>query len=166
MNPVPSKTRPVDRSSRGTTLLETLVGLGIIIFASSLLSSGLFQSLGVVNGWMDQVMATKDWRHAGSLFATDGLAAQSTDLASDAPAVSSMALMWTDKNGVSHTSVYSVSGNTLVRTKDGVSQTVARQLISASFSRSGRTVHFEIVVEKDHGGTDTMALDTYLRTPQ
>ena len=67
--------RLLSRSS-GFTLAETLVALSIMGLGMGLVGSGIFQSLVIERVWVDDVMATRDVRHAGSWLAGDAMNAQ------------------------------------------------------------------------------------------
>ena len=150
-------------SSRGFTLVEMLVGVGIMGLAVGFIGAALFQTLGLSQAWSDDVLATKETRHAASWFARDALNAQTVDLADGAPPVSSVTISWTDQNDVAHTAAYAVVGDRLVRTLDGASITVARQVVSVSFSRSAQVITFSLTVTAAGGATETNDLSVYAR---
>ena len=64
--------RLLSRSS-GFTLAETLVALSIMGLGMGLVGSGIFQSLVIERVWVDDVIATRDIRHADSWLAKDAL---------------------------------------------------------------------------------------------
>lgn len=60
-------------TSSGFTLAETLIALSIMGLGTGLVGSGIFQSLVIERAWVDDVIATKDIRHADSWLAKDAL---------------------------------------------------------------------------------------------
>lgn len=156
---------PIFKDAAGSTLVELLVGISIMTMLTGAFSTSLFQASFIQRSWRDDVIATKEWRHAGSLFASDALNAQSTSLADGAAPVDSVTLDWTS-DGVSHTATYNLSGTKLRREFDGLSMDVARDVQAARFSRSGATVAFDLEVKAERGGTESMSLQTYLRMLQ
>lgn len=153
-------------SSRGFTLAELLVSVGILGVAVSLIGGGIFQALGISRYWVDDVVATKELRHAASWFSRDALNAQTTDLVDGALPVSSVTINWTDRNGIPHIASYSIVGDRLVRTYDGAGITVARKVVSAGFSRSQKTLKFTLTVNGSRGGTESNDLNVYARILQ
>ena len=127
---------------------------------------GLFQALGIQRFWFDDVVATKELRHASSWFASDALTVESTDLVDGASPVEPVTLTWNDDNDVPHTVTYSLVGSSLMRDFDGTQITLARRVASAGFALSGRVLTFDLEVEADRGGTESMSLQTYLRMLQ
>ena len=64
----------------GFTIAEVTVAVGILTLALALVGSSVFQSLSIERFWQDDVVATKELRHAGSWFAGDAMNAETTDL--------------------------------------------------------------------------------------
>ena len=60
-------------SSSGFTLAETLVALSIMGLGMGLVGSSIFQSLVIERAWVDDVIATRDIRHADSWLSEDAL---------------------------------------------------------------------------------------------
>ncbi|MEE9248456.1 MAG: prepilin-type N-terminal cleavage/methylation domain-containing protein [Dehalococcoidia bacterium] len=152
--------------SPGFTLVEVVVSVGILSLAMGLVVGGLFQALGIQRFWFDDVVATKDLRHASSWFASDALTAESTDLVDGAPPAEPVTLTWIDDNDVPHTVTYSLVGSSLMRDFDGTQITLARRVVSAGFALSGKVLTFDLEVEADRGGTESVSLQTYLRMSQ
>lgn len=153
--------------SGGFTLVEAVIAVGILTLGLGLVGSTVFQSLAIERFWRDDVIAVKDLRHAGSRFAGDALYTETTDLVDGAAAVGTVSLTWTDAGAVTHTAAYSVSGdNRLVRDLDGAQSTLARGVVQAAFSLSGKVLSFNLEIEADRGTTKTSNLQTYLRALQ
>ncbi len=50
-----------------------------------------------------------------------------------------------------------------MRDLDGAQITLARQVVSVGFALSGKVLTFDLEVEADRGGTESMSLQSYLR---
>lgn len=149
--------------SGGFTLIETLLAVALTVMAVSIVGSSIFQALSLEGVWRQDVVATREVRHAASWFAGDALNATATDLVDGAPPAGSVALSWDDASGTGHSALYSVSGSELTRDFDGAQITLARQVVSTAFSLSGKVLTFELTVVAERGGTETATLNTYLR---
>jgi len=155
------------RDSRGFTLVEVLVGVGILTIVMSTIGTAMFQALGTQKGVVDDGLAINELWKGLSWFAEDVKMAQNTDLVDGAPAVASVTFTWTDEfndAGVSHTSSYALVDDMLVRTYDGNAHTVARRAISAAFSLSNRTVIAQFEVDAGAGTIRTLSLKTLMRS--
>ena len=153
-------------SSRGLTLAEVLVSLGILGVSVGLVGGGIFQALRFSTDWTDNVVAVKEVRHAASWFAGDALNAETTDLTDGASPVSSVVITWIDSDSVAHTATYSLVDNRLVRNYDGAPITVARDVVSVGFSRSGQILRLDLTVEAAAGETKSTSMDVYGRVLQ
>ena len=153
-------------SSLGFTLIEVLVSVGILGITMSLVGGALFQAFAFQRHRFDDVIATKELRHANSWFAGDALNAEETDLVGGAPPVDSTTLTWTDGQGNLHTVSYGLVGSSLMRNDDGDQITLARHVISVGFSLSAEVLTFDLEVEAAGGGTESTSLQTYLRELQ
>ena len=152
-------------TSSGFTLAETLVALSIMGLGLGLVGSGIFQSLVIERVWVDDVIATKDIRHADSWFSKDALNAHevcdpalNARLVPGGASIGSMTFVWyefTDANDLPVTYcdgtlsanftrnevTYVVVGKELQRITviDGVQiaqNSLTRRVVSASFSLS------------------------------
>ena len=154
-------------SQGGFTLVEMLVGVGLLTIIMSTIGTSLFQALHTEKEVVDDGLGINELRKGLSWFAEDVKMANSTDLVDGAPAVSSVALSWTDQfndAGVSHTSNYVLVGDRLVRTYDGNAHTVAHRVVSVAFSFSGRTVTAQVEVNAEPGTTRTLSVQTIMRS--
>lgn len=159
--------RVLDRASPGFTLVELLVSLSILGMSMGLIGSGIFQAFALERTWSDDVVATREVRHATSWFAGDALNARQTDLVDGAAPVSSATLSWTGQGDVPHAATYSLSaGATLIRDFDGSPITVARNVLSAQFSREGGVLRLTLEVQASAGETELKTVDIYGRTLQ
>ena len=165
--------------SSGFTLIEVLLAVSIVSLAVALVGSGIFQVTNVRRHWADDAAATKDLRHSGSWFAGDALNAEKalttpggsslTEDCSTPPAspVSAVTLTWTDTDSISRQATYSTAAGELTRTNEAGAETaiiisrVVDNSVKISICKSLLT--FELKVNADRGGTETMGLSTYLR---
>ena len=121
--------------------------------------------LSIQRNWQDDRVATKDLRHTGSWFAGDALNAE-TVVISGTPEAPTVTISWVDSSDVFHSSIYSLDGDTLIRDDDGIVTPVAKSVVSADFSLSGRFLTLDLTVNSGNGGTTLMTLKTYLRVLQ
>ena len=121
--------------------------------------------LSIQRNWQDDRVATKDLRHTGSWFAGDALTAE-TVVISGTPEAPTVTISWVDSSDVFHSSIYSLDGDTLIRDDDGIVTPVAKSVVSADFSLSGRVLTLDLTVNSGNGGTTLMTLKTYLRVLQ
>ena len=158
----------LNRNSSGFALLEVAVGLSILSLGVGLIGTSVFQVLSIERNWQDDRVATKDLRHTGSWFAGDALNAETVVIGGtpDAPIVT---LSWADESVDPvdfHSSIYSLNGDTLTRNDDGVITPVAKGVVSAEFSLTGRVLTLDLTVNAGNGETTPMTLQTYLRVLQ
>ena len=155
----------LDRS--GFTLMEVLVAVTLISTASALVTVSVFQILSFQRTWRDEVIATRDLRHASSLFAGDALKTATSTLVDGASATTTVSLYWTDVSEVTHTATYATSsGDVLQRQLDGSVFEVAKKVVSVGFRRSGNTIIFDLAVTAGDGATVSSTLTTFLRYAQ
>jgi type II secretory pathway component PulJ len=152
--------------------MELLVAMGILAVVGGATTVATFQVLSIQGEWTDQVRQATELRHAGAAFARDALNPASTTLADLASATTTVGLQWEDVNGTTTVATYSLTGSPplkqLVRTLSvngsQVGQTeVARNVVSATFSRSGKVVTFDLTVKVGDSAATTRSLVTYLR---
>ena len=151
------------RDCAGFTLTEVLATVGVVTLAAALVGSSLYATLSVQRVWHGDVTATRELRNAESWFSTDAVNTQSTDLTDGAPPASSASLTWTDGDGIPHTALYSLVESNLVRDFGGVQTYIARRVVSAGFSLSGRVLILDLEVEAEEGQTEDTSLQSYLR---
>ena len=157
--------RQFTRSSSGFALLEVAVALSILSLGVGLIGNSVFQVLSIQRHWQDDRVATKDLRHTGSWFAGDALYAE-TVVIGGTPEDPTVTISWVDSADVSHSSIYSLDGDTLTRNNDGIVTPVAQGVVAAEFSLSGRVLTLDLTVNSGNGGTTLMTLQTYLRVLQ
>ena len=162
-----------DSSQSGFTLVEVLVATGILVVVAGIFMTSYFQIRDFYKRWRDQVEATRDLRHATSVFGTDALITASTTLVSLAPATSTVAFEWTDGTGTTTKAVYSLSGTSspysLLREHyvNGVDQgdleIVRGNAVTVEFSLSGKVVTLDLEVLGAGGETKTTTVETHMR---
>ncbi len=153
------------RNSSGFALLEAAVGLSILSLGVVLIGTSVFQVLSIQRNWLDDRVATKDLRHTGSWFAGDALNAETVVIAGT-PEAPTVTISWVDSSDVFHSSIYSLDGDTLIRDDDGIVTPVAKSVVSADFSLSGRVLTLDLTVNSGNSGTTPLTLQTYLRDLQ
>ena len=150
------------RSQRGFTLTEMLVYVGILTIITSTIGAGLFQVLGTQAAVRDDGHAIDELRKGLSWVSEDVKRAKDADITSGV-----LTLTWTDEYGdvgTNHTITYQLVGDQLIRTFDGTAHTVARRVVSASFSLSSRTVTTQVEVDADLGSTRTLSVNTLMKS--
>ena len=165
--------------ARGFTLLEVLLAVSITSLAVGVVGAGIFQVTSVRKFWVDDQVATRDLRHAGTLFAGDALNAEDAldgpggarlvaDCA-DPPSTtaSAVTLTWTGAGGGALRATYSASSGTLTREdQDGTETGIIPSGVvdgSVAFTLCGNLLTLELEVEAEKDATETMRLRTYLR---
>jgi hypothetical protein len=94
---------------------------------------------------------------------------QSTGLVDGAGPVNTASFSWTDyfqEGAVPHTASYAVTNGDLVRTYDGLSTVIGRNVGTISFSRSGRLIaaHISSTTTGRFSATEQKAIQAYLRS--
>lgn len=135
---------------RGFTLVEVLVSTSIIGLLVPLIGTGVFQSVNTSERIGGDLQPAGNTRGAVQWLSRDIPMALTTDLTDGAVPVSGATFTWTDlfNNGqTAHSVSYSLSGNDLRRTYDGLTSTVGRNVTSVAFSRAGRLVTITITAQ-------------------
>ena len=152
--------------SRGFTLPEVLVSMGILTVVMSTIGIALFQALDTQTGIVDDGLAINELRKGFSWFAEDVKMARSADLVDGVPAPT-VTLTWTDEFndvGVDHTASYAGVGDRLVRTYDDNAHTVAHRVVSVAFTLSNRSITAQLEVEAEPGATRTLSVKGVMRS--
>ena len=168
--------RLVATESSGFTLIEVVIAVGLISIATGMVGAGLFRVTSLQQFWTNDVVATKNLRHAGSWFAGDALNAEDVlDSGGVArltcepnPPVREITLTWSDTAGGPHTANYRVVQNRLERSFDGTQLTMADRVVgnSLSFSLYGGSLTMLLAVEADRDATESLSLRTRVRKLQ
>ncbi len=163
------------KRDRGFTLVELLVGLGILSVVMSIIGLSIFQALRTESAISSDGRAINQLRNGMSWFGEDGKMVQGTDLVDGGPAVQCVdgvpcsSFTWTDEFNdldVAHSLSYTLVGNTLVRNYDGNAHGVAREVVATSFSRSGKTVTAQLEVDAGAGTTRVLTVEVYMELLQ
>ena len=134
---------------KGFTLVELLVALAI---GSVLMTAAVLSIHQVALGTMrsnDQVAALTDMDQAVLNIKRDLMMAQETNLTAGNPQ-SSVILSWVDYTGfasanyTAHSANYSLSGTNLLRTYDGMTTIVGRQITSIIFTQDDRVISVSV----------------------
>ena len=144
--------------SRGFTLMEVSLALGILSLGLGLVGTSIFQVFDIQRSWQDQRVATKETRHAASWFAGDALKAKATNLVDNDPPVDSVTLTLGSGDVT-----YSRSGDTLLRDAGGDQNVIAQDVVSTGFSLDGEVMTLTVEVAASGGNTETINLKNYLR---
>ena len=151
------------RNERGTTLLELLIGIGILVSALTLVASPSASVLRQDDDWRADITAINTLQSTANWVAKDVVNATSISLVDGAGALDTMTLGWTDLASVAHTSVYSLISTDLVRTFDGTALVIGRGVTVAEFSLSGQLVTFSMTLDAASGSTDSKTSTHLLR---
>ena len=149
--------------SRGFTLVESLVAIGILTIV---MSSGLYRAMGTQRGVVDDGLAINELRKGLGWIGEDVKMASSTNVIDGGSTLPTLVLSWTDEFGgasQTHTITYSLNGDWLVRDYDGSSHTVARRVNSAEFFRNGQVVTAQFGVDAGAGTIRTLSVETLMR---
>lgn len=154
-----------------------LVAIGLASLAIGMVGPKIFHVPSIPRFLGADLVPAEELRRAGSRFAGDALEAHNV-LDSPLPNGSTLAcnpnapspqvtLILSDPAGV-HSVIYSVAGGDLIRTFDGVETSVARKVDpgSTGFSLCENVLSFNLAVQREKGGTESMSLRTHLRYMQ
>ncbi len=153
-------------SQKGFTLVEVLVAVGLLVVVMSSLGMTMGHALASETKIIDDGLAINEMRKGFSWFASDMKRAKATDLTDGGPAAASVTATWTDQYqgaGTAHSVTYALVNGNLVRTYDGASHTVGRNVSSVAFSRAGNTVVAQVTVEVRPGFTRMLSVKTVKR---
>jgi hypothetical protein len=142
-------------NERGTTLLEMLLGIGILVTGLTMVASPASAVLRQNGDWRADLSATNALQSSAGWVAKDVVNTTAISLVDAAPAVDTVTLGWTDLASAAHTAVYALSGTDLVRTYDGVDLVIARGVTVADFSLSGQLVTLSMTLAAATGTTDS-----------
>ncbi len=157
------------RSQRGYTLVEVMVGTGILGLISTLIGSGLFQTITLRGKTSETFQAAGSTRTATGWITQDIPMALTTDLVDGGAPVSSATFTWTDlfQNAQApHSVSYALVSGNLQRNYDGTTDVIGRGITDVSFTRAGRLV--TISVTSNSNGrfkvSDAKTVKAYLRS--
>ena len=152
------------QSQRGTTLVELVIAVGILVLAVGTVGRTVFSVLSIDRTWRDDVVATRVTRQAMTWLSRDAINASSTSLADGAPAATTLTLTWADTTAAPHSASYQVSAGVLTRTLDGGNTiTLARGVSAVAFSRSGKKVTASLTVLAANGQVKSTTVQAVYR---
>lgn len=154
------------RNQQGFTLVEVLVGVAILSIILGTIGAAFFQSVSTQQTIVADGLAINEARKGLSWFAPDARMAQHADVGDEGD---TLTLSWTDDFDFRfdcHTSSYELVGDTLNRTYDGTTHTIARRVVSVTFSAeppppgTADTVTIALELETGPGTTETVSMTT------
>ena len=155
--------------THGFTLVETVVGVTLLTLVMTTIGPASFQALETLQVNSEEGLAVNELRKGLSWFAEDGKMAFSTNLTNGAPATTTVTMGWTDyfnatsTSGVSHTASYALNGDSLERSFDGNTHTVARGVVSAVFSLASTTLTANVEVRGEHDTPRILSVSSVMR---
>ena len=153
------------RNHKGFTLVEVLVSVAILSIILGTIGAAFFQSVSTQGTIVADGLAINEARKGLSWFAPDVRMAQHAEV--DVNGV--LSLTWTDDFAFKfecHTSRYELVDDTLNRTYDDTTHTIARRVVSVTFTsvlpppEPANTVTIELEVETGPGTTETVSMTT------
>lgn len=143
---------------RGMTLAEMVVATAITGIIIAFLGTAIFQIFTISGYGNDQLTATHELENIAYWFNNDGQGAQE--------AAGGTTLVLTRADGSSVT--YTLTGTEMRRTTDGSQTTLARNITSASFSVSNRTVIMSLTASPPgkYGVSENATYRVYLRAAE
>ncbi len=131
----------------GFTLVELLAGLAVVAVMGSGAATLFFHETWSTATAKNAVATSLHMETVAGRIRKDAAMAASSDLIDGAAPVSQLTLRWTEwyeLSGALHESTYWLSGTDLKRDYDGTVTTVAQNISSIAFSRSGDVVTLAI----------------------
>ncbi|MCX6012497.1 MAG: hypothetical protein NTV30_03625 [Chloroflexi bacterium] len=133
---------------KGIFLIYLIAVISISSLILSVVVPAIYQSLNGTRKIKNDAMSISAIATSSKWIYDDGMIAENTpDLADGASAQNHITFYWTKwaaSQSEVHTSAYQLNGTNLVRTHDGISNIVARNITEILFSRSGRLVTIQI----------------------
>ena len=158
--------RSLLRSQSGVTLAEMIVVIGIMTLALTMVGSPLFASLRRDEQWRADITATTTLQRVGNWVAKDTINAESVSVADGAPAADNLTASWNDLGGAPHSAGYALNGVNLIRTYDGASQVIGRNVTLVEFTRVANILTFTVGVAGASGSIDVKTSSHLLRSLQ
>ena len=152
------------RDEGGVTLMETVIAIGILALALTMVGLPLSAALREGDEWRDDLSATTTLRQASGWVARDAFNAEVLSVGDGSPPADSLTIDWLDTGGAPHTVSYTLSGNDLVRDLDSSALIVGRRVNSVSFSRAAELLTFDMQVDAASGTTDSITSYHLLRS--
>ena len=147
-------------------MVEVLVGAAILSIILGTIGAAFFQSVSTQRTIVADGLAINEARKGLSWFAPDARMAQHAEVG---PEKDTLTLSWIDEfigSGipgpiVCHTSRYELVDDTLNRTYDGTTHTIARRVVSVTFTAEpADTVTIALELETGPGTTETVSMTT------
>ena len=149
------------RRQQGFTLVQVLVGVAILSIILGTIGAAFFQSVSTQRTIVADGLAINEARKGLSWFAPDVRMAQHAEVGDQGD---TLTLSWTDDFDFRfdcHSSSYELVDDTLNRDYDGTTHTIARRVVSVTFTAEpANTVTIDLEVESGPGTTDTVSMTT------
>lgn len=152
------------RPQEGVTLLETIIAVGIMSVALTMVGSPLVGALMHDEEYRNDLSAITALQAAHARVSKDAINSETVTVDAGADPVDTATFAWEDLGGTPHSAIYAIADGDLVRTFDGANQTVARRVESIAFSRTTNVLTFTIVVYGATGTTDSKTSTMFLRS--
>ena len=150
----------------GFTLAESLIAIGIITVALTMVGMPMINVLRHDEDWRASITATTTLQRTTTAVAKDSINAYTVSVDDGGPPVDTITFAWDDLGGTPHTAVYTLDGTNLVRDFDGETLIVGRNVSLVAFSRSANLLTFTIDVDAGEGATDSKTSSHFLRSLQ
>ena len=169
-------------STRGFTLIETLVSVSILIVVTGIFGAAMFQVFGLQRYWTDDIKATRTTRHAASWFAGDALNTTNVLNAATDPIVAlecgidpvdAVTLQWTNSGGEIVSVTYSLTDDLLLRDQEvggtpvggslRMTEGVKENTLEFTLSCGDSILRTKMDVASDRDNVESLDLITFLR---
>ena len=138
------------KDERGVGIIEVLLGLVVGSVMISALAMPIYKVVNSTDRNNSLISVLLQIDSAIRYLAGDGKMADYSDLSDGAAPVNHARLDWTDYyagGDIGHVSSYQLVGTQLQRTYDAATNTIAKNISSAQFSRSGRVITVVLTAE-------------------
>ncbi len=147
-------------------MVEVLVAVAILSIILGTIGAAFFQSVSTQRTIVADGLAINEARKGLSWFAPDARMAQHAEVGDDGDTLN---LAWSDDFDFRfdcHTSQYALTGDTLNRTYDGTTHTIARRVVSVTFAAeppppdTANAITIALELETGPGTTEIVSMTT------
>jgi prepilin-type N-terminal cleavage/methylation domain-containing protein len=166
------------QNNRGFTLIEVIIAVAITGVIMTGITTGIIQLLTINNQNTNSITAQRQVQQVGYAMSTDGVQARSiienvggnAHLADTNPFSWPIKYSWIDNNGVTHDTVYTLSGGVVSRSETfgatTINKNIATDISTAVFSRTGNGTYRLVITAVINGKftvTETRTYDIKMR---